>query len=559
MDVIELKVEPIAGGTIVRVGGEVDVATADQLRRTLGEAADGMGVGDLLAVDLSATEFIDSAGLGVLVGTLKRVRDLGGEMKLVVSSLRLVRVFELTKLTKVVEIVADERDLHHAGPLRHVTDLAQATPALDELVAIIGRGAEAWNGWRADREEDWVDLSDVRLRRADLAGYDLSRCDLRRADLSSSILRDVDLRGSDLRTTDLESASLVDCDLSRAACQGIRLDWAHLRSVRADGTDLRETHVHGADIVSSTARGSTWDRATLEATSLHGTSLADAHLTGTTVTRCDLSGVDLRGARLTGTSLRSTLLSGCRLGGSMWSDVVVADSDYSAAEGLDEIEHEGTSSIAVDAVARSLKDPNLGFLAAAGIPRSVGVYLVDALRAESSDLLRYGSVFLAHSSMNTVAVDAVYDRLRQAGVNTFIARYDLLPGDDLDASIDREIGAADHVLLFCSRASLDRATTGWWVDRELRLILDRERRQARSGRRRRLLIPVLLDHHLLSEECDHPLRSDIATRVAADLSSEDTYEEELTRLLRAIRAVPFVEPTAAGEAAVTPRGRGAVG
>src|SRR2546430_10408796 len=66
----------------------------------------------------------------------------------------------------------------------------------DEHVAVLGRGAAAWNAWRAEHDEV-PDLSRAALRGLDLTGFDLSRADLRAADLRGpgrsgrrSILRD---------------------------------------------------------------------------------------------------------------------------------------------------------------------------------------------------------------------------------------------------------------------------------------------------------------------------------------------------------------------------------
>ena len=85
--------------TIVSVGGEIDVYTAPKLRDKVTEL-----VGDghyNLVIDMENVEFLDSTGLGVLVGALKRVRTNNGELALVCSESRILKVFEITGLTKV--------------------------------------------------------------------------------------------------------------------------------------------------------------------------------------------------------------------------------------------------------------------------------------------------------------------------------------------------------------------------------------------------------------------------------------------------------------------------
>lgn len=90
--------------TIVSVAGEVDVYTAAQLRAALDDevAADHVQ----LVVDLDEVTFLDSTGLGVLVGRLKLVRNQSGWLRLVCSNERILRVFRITGLDKVFGIHA---------------------------------------------------------------------------------------------------------------------------------------------------------------------------------------------------------------------------------------------------------------------------------------------------------------------------------------------------------------------------------------------------------------------------------------------------------------------
>ncbi len=94
-----LDVSERDGWSILAVAGEVDVATAPRLReRVIQLVNDGR---HRIIVDLSAVDFLDSTGLGVLVGALKRVRTHDGELALVCAESRILKVFEITGLTKV--------------------------------------------------------------------------------------------------------------------------------------------------------------------------------------------------------------------------------------------------------------------------------------------------------------------------------------------------------------------------------------------------------------------------------------------------------------------------
>ena len=90
------------GFTVVSVMGEMDVYTAPQFRQRLVEVlTQGKS---RIVVDLEGLEFIDSTGLGVLVGALKRARNQDGDIELVLTKPAIARVFEITGLTKVFAI-----------------------------------------------------------------------------------------------------------------------------------------------------------------------------------------------------------------------------------------------------------------------------------------------------------------------------------------------------------------------------------------------------------------------------------------------------------------------
>ena len=92
----------VDGRTVVQVVGEIDVYTAPQLRERLDQEIEA-GRHDLV-VDLSGVSFMDSTGLGVLVGRLKQIRLNDGSMKLVCAHDRVLKVFVITGLDKVFAI-----------------------------------------------------------------------------------------------------------------------------------------------------------------------------------------------------------------------------------------------------------------------------------------------------------------------------------------------------------------------------------------------------------------------------------------------------------------------
>jgi anti-sigma B factor antagonist len=94
--------------TVIEVGGEIDVYTAPKLRERIIELVD-QGVYDIV-VDLERVDFLDSTGLGVLVGGLKRVRGHDGSLQLVCTQERLLKIFRITGLSKVFSIHSSQSE-----------------------------------------------------------------------------------------------------------------------------------------------------------------------------------------------------------------------------------------------------------------------------------------------------------------------------------------------------------------------------------------------------------------------------------------------------------------
>jgi anti-sigma B factor antagonist len=91
------------GWAVVSVTGEVDVASAPRLREQLiGLVAEG---DTKLVLDLDNVDFLDSTGLGVIVGALKRARTHGGDLRIACEQPRILKVFEITGLHLAMPIL----------------------------------------------------------------------------------------------------------------------------------------------------------------------------------------------------------------------------------------------------------------------------------------------------------------------------------------------------------------------------------------------------------------------------------------------------------------------
>lgn len=99
---LDVDVRAESGVFIVKAQGEIDVWTADILRQSLRDVqSDGK---PRVIVDLTDVPFVDSTGIGVLVGALKRSREAGGSLALVVTSDGVRKVLKITSLDQVFPV-----------------------------------------------------------------------------------------------------------------------------------------------------------------------------------------------------------------------------------------------------------------------------------------------------------------------------------------------------------------------------------------------------------------------------------------------------------------------
>ena len=99
---LQIDVDRRAGLTVLSPHGEIDFATGPRLKETITET---LVAGQVhLVVDLLGVDFIESTGLGALVGGRRRAEALNGSLSLVCAQDRLLEVFRITGLDKVFAI-----------------------------------------------------------------------------------------------------------------------------------------------------------------------------------------------------------------------------------------------------------------------------------------------------------------------------------------------------------------------------------------------------------------------------------------------------------------------
>jgi anti-sigma B factor antagonist len=90
----------------VEVQGEIDVYTSPRVKETINELIEKGHY--QLVINLEGVRYIDSTGLGVLIGALKKVREHNGRILLVCTNPQIKKIFNITGLVKIFEIFKDE-------------------------------------------------------------------------------------------------------------------------------------------------------------------------------------------------------------------------------------------------------------------------------------------------------------------------------------------------------------------------------------------------------------------------------------------------------------------
>jgi anti-sigma B factor antagonist len=88
------------GYVICRPIGELDAFTVTEFRQALAE----MAASERLLIDMSGVPFVDSAGLGALIGGIRRARELGGDVAVACNRPTLTRLLRTTGFDRIVTV-----------------------------------------------------------------------------------------------------------------------------------------------------------------------------------------------------------------------------------------------------------------------------------------------------------------------------------------------------------------------------------------------------------------------------------------------------------------------
>ncbi len=103
---LEIQVEDGVDYVVCRPIGELDAYTVGQFRESLAELASS----PRLLIDLSSVPFMDSAGLGALIGGIRRAREAGGDVAVACSRPTLTRLLHTTGFDRIVPVTETVED-----------------------------------------------------------------------------------------------------------------------------------------------------------------------------------------------------------------------------------------------------------------------------------------------------------------------------------------------------------------------------------------------------------------------------------------------------------------
>lgn len=106
---MDFALQIVEGNLVIRLGGELDLLVAEEFRNKLEQALADYPDKNIL-LNLKQVSFIDSSGLGVILGRYRKINLLGTQMALIEMQPQVKKIMELSGLFKIMAHFDSEED-----------------------------------------------------------------------------------------------------------------------------------------------------------------------------------------------------------------------------------------------------------------------------------------------------------------------------------------------------------------------------------------------------------------------------------------------------------------
>jgi uncharacterized protein YjbI with pentapeptide repeats len=290
----------------------------------------------------------------------------------------------------------------------------------DQHVNLSTRSAAEWRDWRTRNPDE----------RPDFRAYSSQK----RLSFVGKDLSDADFRGCVLRGADFS-----ECNLSGANFRDADIVGANLCRAALDFADLRDANMGRCNLYQASCRNSIFE-----------------------------------GSNLFMANFREAILSG----------TVFANVDLGTCIGLDEVVHDGQSSLSVDTLYRSAGTISREFLSKIGFPEIMVEFVPSLIQA--GGILPFHSCFISYSHRDEIFARTLWARMKTEQIAVWYAPEDMQGGKKLFDQIDRAISLHDKLILILSPDSMASA----WVETEIKRA---RKHETKAGKRK--LFPISLVKH----------------------------------------------------------------
>jgi len=324
-----------------------------------------------------------------------------------------------------------------------------------------------------------------------------------------------DLSNEDLESADLTGANLGGANLTGANLKEAVLAHANLAFAKMNNTSLYRADLLGADLGHSSLQSSTLEGAHLQFAKFKDANLKNANLSRTSLHRSLLWNVVLENTDFTA---------------AMFGETTIINTDLSVASGLETVLHSGPSNVDISTIYRSKGNIPRVFLEGVGVPENFITYMLSL----TGKGLEFYTCFISFSESDNVFSHRLYNDLQAAGVRCWRWKEDAAWGKTLMKSIDEAVRYYDKLVVICSKQSLHSPA----VIREMERALHKEDELAKQGKDHEVLFPIQLDDYVISG-WEHHRKADVLAKHIGDFrlwKTADSYRNALARLVRDLRA-----------------------